>query len=619
MNLIEWLLLAGALGAFTITEQYRPYVTGGAALLALAAGVRVWRRRRLAPRTGLELPWLLFVLSAGLATWAAYDRPTALLQFFRILAAAALFYAVIESDAPTHGWVAIILTLMAAGLALYWPTLDDFTVNPGKLAVITTLRQWLNSVLPNFPGPSIHGNVAGGTLALAAPFGLALAWDELRQRKLLWGVATIGLAFIIVFGLFLTSSRGGWLGLAAALGLSALAWGQRRWLPNWRVLFWGVTILIGVALVAGLVATGNLERLLGTIPDPAGTLQKRPDLWAQGLPLIRDYPFTGSGLMTFRMVFATYGILIHTPFHDHIHNAYLEVWIEQGLGGVLALAWGGLVVLGWAWRALRWPQVPLWGWAGLAAVATAAVHGIFDVVFYVERTLPLIGLALGYAYLASHPPLTVGRRSPVEQRSLAALHPAFVAGAAAAGVVSVLWVGQLLYRPVLAAWHANLGCLTQTRLELIAFDPFHFDDPTLDDIRRQSDLIWAEGQFRQALAWDAQNVTALQRLAQIALSRGEYAQALDWIEVAWQAGPHDPITRLLRGDALAANGQLAAAAESVRGLAWAEPRLMFQAWYRYWVGADYRRAADAWAVVLLLNPANSEAARWKLEAESKDR
>ena len=54
----------------------------------------------------------------------------------------------------------------------------------------------------------------------------------------------------------------------------------------------------------------------------------------------------------------------------------------------------------------------------------------------------------------------------------------------------------------------------------------------------------------------------------------------------------------------------------VRGLTWAERRLRGQAWYRYWVNGDYRRAADAWATVILLNPAaKTDLAAWQAEAE----
>ena len=53
------------------------------------------------------------------------------------------------------------------------------------------------------------------------------------------------------------------------------------------------------------------------------------------------------------------------------------------------------------------------------------------------------------------------------------------------------------------------------------------------------------------------------------------------------------------GDALLANGQVKARVQVIRGLKGTDGRLDGQAWYRYWVSGDYRRAANVWRVVVL--------------------
>jgi tetratricopeptide (TPR) repeat protein len=113
--------------------------------------------------------------------------------------------------------------------------------------------------------------------------------------------------------------------------------------------------------------------------------------------------------------------------------------------------------------------------------------------------------------------------------------------------------------------------------------------------------------FEQALAHNPANRTALQRLAQIELSRGDYPAALQRMEAARQAGLQDEVTRLLTGDALVAAGDPLRAVQEVNGIPWAGGRLAFQGWYRYWLGEDYPRAADAWQAVVLLNPGDEEA------------
>jgi predicted Zn-dependent protease len=173
------------------------------------------------------------------------------------------------------------------------------------------------------------------------------------------------------------------------------------------------------------------------------------------------------------------------------------------------------------------------------------------------------------------------------------------------------------WRPLAAAWYANLGAVRQTWTELSQYDYRHFDNPTLDQIRARSDLSTAEESFRRALSLDPGQATARTRLAQIALGRGAYDDALSHVQAAWDAGHRDRVTKLLLGDALVAAGKTKEGVEVVRGLGWAPARLDGQAWYRYWLGEDYVRAADAWRAALALSPGDARLERVIEAAEAR--
>lgn len=652
---IEWLLLAAALAAFTITETYAGYVSLGLLLLAGAFSLRIIRTHHLAPLTGLEAPGLLFIVSAAVAAWAAYDQPTALLQFARILAAAVLYYAVIDStlqpDKPRRSYTVVRLTafvfvLAAAGLALYWPLLHDFSAEPSKFSFVNEAIQRVKSLLPALPGPFIHSNVAGGALAAAAPIAVFLAWEFWRLRKRWLGLLVAGVSLVILAGLVVTGSRGGLLGLAAAAGLATLGVIQRRWFkePRRKAIFWGVGTA-GILVLAGvLIASGSLEGLLGQIPDPTGSLQSRPRLWSQGLPLAQDYFFTGSGLMSFFYTYPAYALLTVVPVYYHIHNLLLEVMLEQGFFGVIAMLWAAVVILVWAWKALDYrlqepvsiqttqhpfddgvpsyqdPNAQLLrpltnttvlGWAGLLAIVVVTVHGLVDTVFYVWRLLPVLGLISGLAYLAV--PLEKLRRD----RQRAVLRGGLIALAVIGllGVVSVLAIPR-----VQSAWYANLGSIYQAQAELGPYSKTSFQKNTLDEVRRTVDLQPAIAQFERALKADPGNITSLRRLTDLYLSLGQYEQALQTIQAAWEAGHRDRMTRLLLADSLVAAGQVEAASAHLAELpsqltSLAEGRLMYQAWYRYTVNRDFQRAANAWQAVLNLNPDNSQAQNGLEEAK----
>jgi hypothetical protein len=612
---LEWGLLLLALTAFSFTEVYTPYVTAGVLLLLGSFVTRAIRTHSFLPHTGLEIPWALGIASAGTAMWLAYDQQAALLQFFRLLAAFVLYEALASSQENFLRWPAAAFLAGAAALAIYWPLHNNFAAQPAKLAIINRLGLSLNHLLPAIPGPDIHSNVAAGVLLAALPFGATLIREAWRLRQRLLACLAAWLTSIILAGLVMTSSRGAWLALIVTGALAVLAWIQRRWFTHSRqqFAFWGLFALLGIMMIGLVFLTGSFDRLAGQIPDPNGGIQSRTQLWVQGLSLLRDYPFTGSGLMTHWLVHPVYALLIDAPYIAHAHNTFLEVWIEQGMVGFLGLFLAGIVVAIWTWKALGRREVSIWGWAGLAALTAASLHGLTDVVFYVERTLPVIGLAFGYAWFLNMPtPEFLAQATQTPGRRL----PAWIWGALAALLITLI-ISVVFYRSLAGAWYANQGAVQQTRLELTHYDPQQFDQFTLDQVRQAIDLKPTLESFNRALAADPTNRTALQRRVEIELSLRDYSAALDDTERLWQAGYRDDVTRLLYGDALAANGQIQAAAQTVQGLTWAEPRLLRQAWYRYWLNQDYHRAADAWATVLLLNPKAQDIDAWLKQAQSK--
>ena len=608
--ILEWFCLLAANGLLIASDNYNPIVVIALALLTVFLGLRSLRGAIWPQLTGLEIPILLLLVSAAMGVWLSFNTLSAMLQFARMLGALGLFMAIADSGRQPQRWLAMGFLVATAGLAVFWPLQHDFTIEQVKLRFISSVGSWIQSVtpaIPDFP-KEIHPNVAGGIFALAIPYGIALSLDFNRSKRITWMALSALAALLAVSGLVLTTSRGAWMGLAGGTLLAALVWVQRHWFdtPTRKTYYWGVCLLLVFSSVLGLVFTRQLGPLVGSLPDPTGTMRGRLQLWSESLALVRDYLFTGSGLMTFKMTHPIYVELIHTPNIYYSHNTFLEVWISQGLLGALGVVWGIVVMARWFWRALDFKDITALGWAGLFGLVLVGIHASVDVNYYVGRTLSLVGITTGYAWLsvrAAPPPRLI-----LNTTRLYAL--VLLSGTA---VLMLL----VFYRQATAAWFANLGALSQTRTELSVYDSGHFDNPTLDQIRQRVDLDSAIDFFGKALEQDPGNLTALQRLTMIELSRGEYGNGLETIQSAWDEGHRDPVTRELYGDALVANGQPEKAVEVVQGLAWAESRILGQAWYRYWANQDYRRAADAWQAALILNPANQGINNWLSEARKK--
>src|SRR5581483_5455193 len=131
----------------------------------------------------------------------------------------------------------------------------------------------------------------------------------------------------------------------------------------------------------------------------------RLDLYQQVWRLIQSYFFTGTGLGTFPMVYSTYALQQNVFILPHAHNMFLQIWVEQGLLGIVALIWLISAFYRRAWKTRR-----NWSWltlGGLAATTVMLLHGLVDAaLWYSDLTRPLFFVPLA---------LTVAGDSPVEE------------------------------------------------------------------------------------------------------------------------------------------------------------------------------------------------------------
>ncbi len=213
--------------------------------------------------------------------------------------------------------------------------------------------------------------------------------------------------------------------------------------------------------------------------------------------------------MSFEMVHAVYEMLIHVPFIVHSHNTFLEVFIEQGVVGALAILWGTFVVFEWAWKAVDRSDIPALAWGGLAAFCALTIHGMVEVQFYIERTLPVMGLVLGYCSFTARPNEDLFQEKRTIRKSTKAI---------IITILSLSAVGLAFWRQTTASWFANLGAIEQARVELRLYDPNNYENKSLDLIRQETDLSNAERSYEKALQYQSNNATALQRMSSIALS-----------------------------------------------------------------------------------------------------
>lgn len=478
-------------------------------------------------------------------------------------------------------WVVLCFLAASAVLAIHFALQHDWAVSPHSNAVLSKIGVRLNQSLPRLPFPALHPNNLAGILELALPLSLALAMHWLGEGQRRKAMVALALALVLFAGIVLSDSRGAWLGLgvvgALVFSVQGVRWLRRtpqsaRFLAPLAVI---LVLIACIAIVGPPAFASPLANLTEGISDSTGEIP-RPVLYRQVGGLIRDYLFTGSGLGTFPMVYATYALLQNVFILPHAHNIFLQVWIEQGLVGITAFVW--FIV---AFYVRVWQQRGEIGWlalGGLTASTVMLLHGLVDAALWysdVTRILLFFPMALTLAGLGDF--RTRNNRAWI----------AITVGAFGVVVLVSVWSSWG------ALWNANMGSLVQTRIEL---GQYKFPEQLVEYTRRDADLTPAEDYFRRALSLDPGNVTANQRLALISLARGEYQEALTLAETAYGQDANDPVTWQLLGDAYLALGQEDEAYAYWSQVDGAAYNLRVEAAVRYDRVGDYERAA--WARAL---------------------
>ena len=496
-----------------------------------------------------------------MGVWAAYDRSLAWGAFGLIVLGLAMAVAVVwigrRGGTRALGLMSVAIALLAGAIGVYFLLSYDWTAGAAKFAMLQRIGLWVQANRPALVLPEdINANVAASGLICTLFLGLGgLLW-AIKERLGLLLVMAIPAWLAGLAALILTTSRGAWLGVGAGL----LAMGYlllRRRLDRQRTARLVLDLLVIAAILSvvaafwAVVRSPSAAEVLGTVPA-GGSAVSRATLWRDGLDLVRDYPFTGSGLRSTMMVYSTYGMLIHVGYISHMHNLVLQIAVEQGVVASLAFV-GLLAVAAASVLAATRPGRRTWrfGLAAGAALAALAVHGIVDAGMYVSLMLPVLFLPIGFA-LAADQGGRAADPSPIDWPLAIALV------SAVALVLIVLLPGGR------AALEVNLGAVAQTRAELSVYTWPTW--PIQDELRRspEIDLDPAVARYQAALVRSPRNAAANRRLGQIELSRGQYDAARAHLESAYAAAPQSRATRQMLAESYAIAGDVGRAAELLR-------------------------------------------------------
>ena len=326
-----------------------------------------WRARpQFVWRSPFVLPALAFIVAGAIAVVAAPNRTAGLGLYRAYLLEPIAFGLVLTNVIRTPRRAVLIVGGLAAGITV------SGLANSG--VVFWALINHTYSVTET--PPVIIYSTANAVALYVVPItavaiSIALYGSNNAER---W----IAAAFFVI-GTIITAlsfSRGGYLALAAVVGIAVLLHPRRWLLVGAAVLALAATALVSPIRHRVLIETQNVY---------GNTIQSRIDLWTAAVKLIEHRPIFGAGLSGFQTMAAPYYTHLHTQanFIDP-HNILLNFWVETGLLGVIAFAWIMVVGFrvswaGWRDRLSEWRPIQL---GVLLALAAVLVHGLVDVPYF---------------------------------------------------------------------------------------------------------------------------------------------------------------------------------------------------------------------------------------------
>jgi O-antigen ligase len=331
-------------------------------LIAIAASSDV--RRHITERIRASL--LIFICAAGFLVMAALSILTSMLptQSISALTDAVLswyvpFFAMIYIARDKDDAIFILKIICVCAIFNTAAGLVEFRLQHrffidifprGMLATLIENNPTLSALLPSaadfrnglFRAASIFVTPLsfGEFEIVVIPIGLffALHRENLFERILGWAVVFGG-----ILGIYVSGSRGGWVGVIASVAVFVAIWSIRKAMNHRASLApatAGLAGAIAFAVVIGSVMfVGRVHTMVLGGGAQADSSDARYQQWHAGLQFIKSNPITGHG-------FALGGYVIQSSIDSYV----ISLLVETGVPGFVFFA--GLLLLP-IWYALR--------------------------------------------------------------------------------------------------------------------------------------------------------------------------------------------------------------------------------------------------------------------------
>jgi hypothetical protein len=514
-------------------------------LSTIPFGVRLFIDRPLFHAGLVDGLLAVFLVTALIGYWAAYDQTAAWVKLSLLVAGILLYYAISTQPESNVGALAGFWFIFGVGVSLYFLLTLDFGVSPAKFHFINQIGLKWMSIRPVVSWPAIQPtDTAAGIAIITSVYGLYfLVPDDDRSRN--WFVSfLVFIGFgIVLSAVMLATSRGALVALSAAIGvwLAWMAIGRirsrkedfYRFFPAGVLLFIGLTALL-LILPLGIFGPGFF------IGD--NLIINRSELIRNGISIMREFPFLGGGLTSFPGLFSQYILVI--PYYSLLnsHNLFVDAGIEQGMIGGLAFLLLYSISLWKITSSLRHGhtnRMLVFYGSVFTSLFIAMVHGLVDDYLYSGWWAAMAFFPVGMSMLAAgiqstHEPQMVssvlfGSPSEKNQGWMTKIHSRGF-GLLMIGIgIAVIGFN---WNRLAAQWFANMGDVKMAQVELAGYPANKWDEGGPN-----GRLQYAKMLFERSLRYDSDNRLANYHLGLIEMSERDFYSAAQYLEKAYRQEP----------------------------------------------------------------------------------
>jgi O-antigen ligase len=237
-------------------------------------------------------------------------------EFVKYIFIFGLFYASVNNcdNEEFLKNIPLLISLSALVESLWY--IHDF-LSTGAV-MLNTDKMWVRSYLN-----AQHLNLLGAFLCLTIPFGL---YYVITKRALKYKILAAAAVLAEIIALFLTYSRGSWVGALVSLPIIFIYW--RKNTIRGVLLFLLLAVVPFVSVAHFIPKLQLQERFISMFNSQEGSIVFRKAFINAAIALIKQHPFIGIGLGNFQVASDK---ILHVFVLKMVHNMFLQCAVEAGI------------------------------------------------------------------------------------------------------------------------------------------------------------------------------------------------------------------------------------------------------------------------------------------------